>query len=136
MNKIIFASVLAVATALVGSPSRAEAGNRHHDDDDEVIAAIGGFIGGVIVGATINNNGHVPPPPVGVAVGYENGHNHHRHGHWEWTVVRVWVPGRWVYIDRDCSRPRRVWIEGHYDRRRERVWVAHRDNYRCDRGCR
>lgn len=134
MNKLIFASIAAVATALMGSPIRAEASHNRHDNDHEVIAAIGGFIGGVIVGSTINSN-NLPPPRVGVAVSY--GHDHgRRHGHWEWTTVRVWVPGRWAYVDRDHGRSRRVWMDGYYDHRRERVWVAHRGNTRCDRGCR
>jgi hypothetical protein len=135
MNKITFASIAAIATALMGTPSRADAGHHHHDDDDEIIAAIGGFVGGMIVGAAIN--GHVPPPPpapVAVAVSY--GHGHHHPGDWRWQTVRVWVPGRWAYVHSECNRPRRVWIDGYYDVRRERVWVAHRRGDRCDRGCR
>jgi hypothetical protein len=137
MNKMIFASIAAVATALMGTPIRAEAGHHHHDDDDEVIAAIGGFVGGLIVGAAINTNVPPPPPaPVAVAVSYGHGHGNHRHGHWEWTTVRVWVPGRWAYVDRECSRPRRVWVDGYYTHRRERVWVSHGHNRHCERGCR
>lgn len=126
MNKMIFASIAVVAAALIGSPIRAEAGHRHHDHDGEVIAAIGGFVGGMIVGSILDDD---PAPAVSVSYGHE--HRGHRHGHWEVRKVRVWVPGRWAWVDRDCSRPRRVWIEGYYDVRRERVWVGHRDCRRC-----
>ncbi|MBE2214739.1 MAG: hypothetical protein IAE82_12780 [Opitutaceae bacterium] len=135
MNKISFASIAALATALIASPAPAFAGHHHHDhDDDEVIAAIGGFIGGVIVGSAITNGAPPPPPSARVEVSY--GNHGGRHGHWEWRTVRVWVPGRWAYVDRDCGRPRRVWIEGYHDRRRERVWVSHHHDHRCERGCR
>lgn len=135
MNKMTFASIAAFATALMGTPAPVLAGHHHHDNDDEVIAAIGGFIGGVIVGSAINNGAPPPPPPARVEVSY--GHSpSHRHGHWEWRTVRVWVPGYWAWADRDCGRPRKVWVDGYYDRRRERVWIAHRGPHGCDRGCR
>jgi len=137
MNKIIFASVLAVATALVGSPSPAAAGHNHYDDDDDkVIAAVGGFVGGLIVGSTIHSSPRVPAPAVVVSASYGQGNGHYRHGRWEWTTVRVWVPGHWTYVGRECERPRKVWVAGHYDHRRERVWVAHRPGQGCDHGCR
>lgn len=127
MNKIIFASLAAAAIALMSSPTAAEA--RH--DHDEVVAAIGGFVGGVIVGSAIDGNN----PSAHVEVSYGHDHGRHRHGHWEMRRVRVWVPGHWTYVDRDCHRPRKVWVPGRYEYRRDRVWVAHRHSRHCDRSC-
>lgn len=136
MTRITFASIAAIATALMGTPIQAEAGHRHHDDDDDaVIAAVGGFVGGVILGAAIANHNPPPPPPIYVERTHGYGHHHGcRHGRWETVKVRVWVPGHWAYLERDCGRPRKVWVDGHYDYRRERVWVAKR-GHRCDRRC-
>lgn len=128
MNKMIFASLATVATVLMGSPIRADASPRHHDHDDAVVAAIGGFVGGVIVASAIHHD--LPPAPAVVSVSY--GHDH-RHGHWEWRSARVWVPGYWTHVERRHGHVRKVWIEGRYEVRRERVWVAHRGPARCDR---
>lgn len=134
MNKLIFASLAAVAVSLVGTPKPAEA-----RDGDKAVAAMGGFIGGLIVGSAINDSpsvvvAHRPSPQVRVVVSH--GHRHdRRHGHWEWVTVREWVPGHWAYVDRGRGRDRghRVWVAGHYDYRRDRVWVAHRGFRHQDR---
>ena len=128
MNKMIITSMAAVAVALMGSPIRAEAGHRDNDRG-EIVAALGGFIGGVIVGSTI----HGDAPRVGVSVSHRDHGHHNRHGHWELRTVRVWVPGYWAHVERHGGRTRKVWVEGHYDVRRERVWVAHRRHDRCGR---
>ena len=131
MTTTTFVSVTAAATLLLGTPTFSKADHRSHDDDGEAIAALGGFIGGLIVRASIDE-----AAPRHSVAGEEchPRHERRRHGHWEWATVRVWVPGCWTYVERRCERPRRVWVEGHYDYRRERVWVSHRGR-RCERSC-
>lgn len=109
-------------------------------DGDEALAAIGGFIGGVIVGSHLDRDhdrsewhsrydrhhrrGPVviercAPPPRWV--GRDRGSRHE--GYWSERTVRVWVPGRWVWSIDDCGRRVRYREPGHYEYRRERVWV-------------
>lgn len=122
MKHFVIATLVAALGGLGVAPTTAQA--RHHDDGDEALAAIGGFIGGVIVGAALDSHDrdYCPPPPrVVVETGY-----HARRGHWEWVSVRAWVPGCWVVVRDDHGRRVRTWNRGHYEHRRERVWVTAR----------
>jgi hypothetical protein len=101
------------------------------DRGDKVLAAVGGFIGGVIVGTHLDRDSHhhyhdapvmvesCPPPRF-------DRHPPRRHGYWEETTVRVWVPGRTVWTVDHCGRSVRRYEPGHYEYRRERVWVETR----------
>lgn len=120
MNKTATVSLLA-ASALLFTPKPAVAG-------DKELAAIGGFIGGLIIGSQIDNNHHrrvvvqpACPPPARVVI--QTG------GYWDYRPIRVWVAPRWTVIYDSCNRPVRRYIAGHYETRRERVWVAHRGGY-------
>ena len=126
---------------------------------DEALAAVGGFIGGVIVGAHIERHDrpnwhdrydrrdrhdrggwhdrrdrrdwhdrrdhHDRRGPIIIDRG-----PHHRSGYWTERTVRVWVPERSVWsVDRWGRRVRHC-EPGHYEYRRERVWVEDRGHHR------
>ncbi|MBI2512798.1 MAG: hypothetical protein HYV96_12540 [Opitutae bacterium] len=93
-------------------------------------AAIGGFIGGVIVGSVLADQHRGPD-----AVVVETGYGYHRgsdrcdepRGYWRDVHTRIWIPGGWI-VERDhWGRHCRRYIEGHYEIRTERVWVAAND---------
>lgn len=130
MNKLLPTILLAGLTGWAATPAQA----RHHDH--EALAALGGFIGGVIVGSAIDHDRPPSPPPVCVIPRHEIGgrvviaSGHRPHGYWDWVTVRVWVPGRWVQSwDRHGHRVR-FFQAGHYEHRRERVWVEARGRHR------
>ena len=128
MNKLIITSVALAVGTLIGTPAPAKA------DDGEVLAAIGGFIGGVIVGSHSRDVEYLPPAPrshFGVSVVVDSRHG--RSGHWEYVSMRTWVPGRWLVRFDDCGRRVRTFERGHYEVRRERVWVDARRDRRHDR---
>ena len=120
--------LLTAATLSLGTflPHEAKAGS------DKALAAIGGFIGGVIVGSHLERShhpapvivDHCPPPPRVVVVDRHG--PPHRHGYWETSRVRVWVPGRTVWVVDECGRSVRRYEPGHYEYRSERVWVESR----------
>lgn len=101
-------------------------------------AILGGFIGGVIVGSVIADQHHGPDAVV-VEAGYRGPDRcDARSGYWRDVSVRVWVPGGWVVARDHCGRHYRHYVEGHYEFRTDRVWVAtydrgHRDYDRHDR---
>lgn len=96
--------------ACLGLPRAVHAG-------DEGWAALGGFLGGVLL-----SQGH---------------HHEHRtvirekiyhrervsQGHYEYQTRRIWHPGRFVHVRRDCGRVRRVWEPGYYQHEKVKVWV-------------
>lgn len=86
-------------------------------------AAIGGFIGGVIVGSVIADQ-HRGPDAVVVEAGYRD---YGPRGYWRDVHTRVWVPGFWTMGRDHWGRPYRHYVEGHYELRRDRVWVSHND---------
>lgn len=96
-------------------------------------AILGGFIGGVIVGSAIADH-HRGPDTVVVEAGYR--HEAPR-GYWRNVTTRVWVPGFWTMERDHWGRPYRRYVEGHYELRTERVWVATNDyGHHHDRGYR
>ena len=44
-------------------------------------------------------------------------------GYWRETLVKTWVPGRWIMSHDYRGRPVNTFIAGHYDTRVERTWV-------------
>lgn len=103
-------ALIALAAA-VALPHTAQAGDKER-------ALIGGLIGGIIIGKALDN-GHRDHH---VSVSYRS--TSYCGGYWEWRTVRSWVPG---YYERSCDRygrTRKVWVTGHYDYRKERVWVS------------
>lgn len=93
-------------------------------------AAIGGFIGGVIIGSVLADQHHGPDAVV-VESGYDYDRGYDRceepRGYWRDVCTRVWTPGYWT-MERDyCGRPYRRYVEGHYEIRTDRVWVAAND---------
>jgi len=100
-------------------------------------AILGGFIGGVIVGSAIADN-HRGPDAVVVEAGYRDGYSCEApRGYWQTVNTRVWVPGFWTMERDHWGRPFRRYVEGHYEVRAERVWVATNDyGHRHDRGYR
>lgn len=107
------------AAAFAFTPKPAVAG-------DKEAAIVGGLIGGLIIGAAIadasDNDAHVVLA----------GHSYHRpDGYWRHVNVRTWVPGYWV-TERRYGRVHRYYVDGHYEFRTRRVWVAH-NHHRYDR---
>ncbi|MBI5422553.1 MAG: hypothetical protein HZA32_00605 [Opitutae bacterium] len=100
-------------------------------------AAIGGFIGGVIVGSVLADN-HRGPDTVVVEAGYRDGYRCEApRGYWRDVHTRVWVPGFWTMERDHWGRPYRRYVEGHYEVRAERVWIAYNDHgYHNNRGYR
>lgn len=121
MKTKLAALALALVTLFaLGAPKTAQA--------NDAGAAIGGFIGGVIVGSVIADQ-HRGPDAVVIEAGYRDyGPHHGPRGYWRNVHTRVWVPGFWT-MDRDrWGRPFRRYVEGHYELRRDRVWVSYNDH--------
>jgi hypothetical protein len=138
MKKRWITAGMAMAMAL-GQATPAKAIN-------EEWAAVAGFVGGLLVANASQGHSstrythttyyqpapvvvHSPPP----VVIHEAPPRHvvrHRpappppRGYYEVQTRRVWVPGRWVYEDTGCGRPRKIWEPGYYDTIREKIWVS------------
>jgi hypothetical protein len=122
----IKATVLTLAaTAFAFAPKPAMAG-------DKEAALIGGLIGGAIIGAAIADS-HDHDRTVVVSAGYGYDRRRDRDdGYWKTVEVRTWVPGYWV-SERRHGRVYRHYVEGHYEFRTDRVWVAYDRHDRYDR---
>lgn len=123
----IKATVLTLAaTAFAFTPKSAVAG-------DKETALVGGLIGGIILGAVIAD---ASDHDARVVVASHN-HRHYDNdrcddGYWKRVEVRTWVPGYWV-SERRHGRTHRYYVEGHYEIRTDRVWVAYSRHNRYDR---
>jgi hypothetical protein len=130
MKTKITALALAAVTALSFAPKPAKAG-------DTEWAVVGGVIGGIMIGAAINDSHHTtvyPPHHTTVVV-------HDRAGYWKDVSVKVWVPGCWIVERSRHGREVRRYVNGHYEFRSNRVWVAYDrghhnryNNHRSDYG--
>lgn len=122
------ALLLAAVAALTLVPKPAHAG-------DKELAIIGGFLGGLIVGAALDDH-HVDSHHDTVIVHRDYGRDHSRYdrsrGYWDHRTVRVWIPACWE-VRYDYGRRVKIYIPGHYEVRRERVWVAYDRYDRHDR---
>lgn len=71
---------------------------------------------------------------------YDRGGRYHdRGGSYVWEKRRVWVPGFWEFTRDNCGRKMKIWVKGHYETRRVKVWVNNRHSkhyYRPDPYCR
>lgn len=120
------ALALALATlAALATPKTARA--------NDAGAILGGFIGGVIVGSVIADHHHGPDAVV-VEAGYRGPDRcDEPRGYWRDVTTRVWIPAAWI-VERDhWGRPYRRYIEGHFEFRTDRVWVAYNDHGPRDR---
>ena len=127
------ALALITVTALSFAPKPAAA-------SDKGLAIVGGFIGGLIVASAINDSHHDDYSSRNTTVIVDDGCNDRRErcddrgpsGYWNNVCVSVWLPGCWIversYHGRDCRR----YVEGHYERRNERVWVSNDRHNRND----
>lgn len=140
MKKFALLALIAAA-ALVVTPKSAFAG---HGSDDAAVAAIGGFIGGLVLGAALDNDhDRYDPGHVVIDAGYGDRHYRGRGdgGYWKTVTVKHWVPGCWTHSRDRYGRRIKVYVDGHWDYRTERVWVSYdrhdrHDRYGYDRGCR
>ena len=132
-------------TALAALTAGAYARPSH--DNNEAAAAIGGLITGVVLSEIIddaNVNIHLAG-----RYGddwsryhsdyrdydryrdnrYDRGRDYRhdsRNGHYIYEKRRIWVPGHWDYT-RDChGHKMKVWVKGHHETRRIKVWVNDR----------
>lgn len=117
MNTKITALTLAAATAFAFTPKPAVAGDRG-------LAVVGGLIGGIIIASAIND--HYDARTVVVNDRCDD-------GYWKMVEVRTWVPSSWVYERSYHGRSYRRYVEGHYECRTDRVWVAYDRHDRYDR---
>ncbi|WP_415907677.1 hypothetical protein [Oleiharenicola sp. Vm1] len=121
------ALALALATLFaLATPKTAQA--------NDTGAVLGGFLGGVIVGSVLADQHHGPDAVI-VQTGYHRGPDRcdEPAGYWRQIHTRVWVPGFWTMERDHWGRPYRRYVEGHYEIRTERVWVAYNDYGRYDR---
>lgn len=117
MNIKATALTLAAATAFAFTPKPAVAG-------DKEAAFVGGLIGGVILGAVLNDHDHDRTVVVSKDYGYDRRRDDRcDDGYWKTVEVRSWVPGYWA-SERRHGRTIRYYVEGHYEVRHDRVWVA------------
>ena len=138
-NYMRYALITVILVGLSAAPAHA---------DDEAWAAVGGFVAGIITGASIDNHdNHRYDSGVRVSVGsrhYPSNTRYDRHrsyrghsgvryetrrhsggrGHYTYRKVRVWVPGRWDFVRNHCGDHVRVWKDGYYNYRTEKVWVS------------
>jgi hypothetical protein len=121
MNPKLTALTLATATAFAFTAKPAVAG-------DKELAVVGGVIGGLIIASAINDH-HDNHSTVVVSSGYRP---HRDDGYWRTVEVRVWVPGGWIYEHGHHGRSYRRYVEGHYECRTDRVWVAYDRHHRHD----
>lgn len=123
----IKATVLTLAaTAFAFTPKPAEAGNKE-------AALVGGLIGGLIIGAAIADSHDHDARVVVASHGPRYRDDDCRDdGYWKRVEVRTWVPGYWV-TERRHGRTHRYYVEGHYEIRTERVWIAYDRHDRRDR---
>lgn len=122
MNIKATALTLAAATAFAFTPKPAVAG-------DKETALIGGLIGGVILGAVLADaNDH----DTRVVLAGHSHYDHRDQGYWKNIEIRTWVPGYWV-TERRHGRAHRYYVDGHYEIRTDRVWVAYNRYDRHDR---
>jgi len=118
-TKITALALALVTLAAVATPKTAKA--------NDTGAILGGFIGGVIVANALNDHHHE------TIIVRDGDRCDEPRGYWREVSVRVWVPGCWV-VERDrWDRHCRRYVEGHYEYRRDRVWVAYNDCDRYDR---
>jgi hypothetical protein len=121
MKTKLLALTLAGATAFAFTPKPALASH-----DNTGAAIIGGVIGGLVIGSMIADHDDAR---VVVA-----SHRDHRDGYWKIVEVRTWVPGHWIVERSHHGRSYRRYVEGHYECRNDRVWVAYdRRGYRDGR---
>jgi len=136
--------IYATFAALMTLPAEARNHRHHHGSNSGSVAALGGFLTGLILSDVLA--GPVYPAPVVVADswsdvawrtdGWNYGRPHYgynrygdrypdryayRHSDWGYRNVRVWVPGRWEIVCDRYGLSKRVWRNGYYDVRREKI---------------
>lgn len=112
--------ILTMAIALAGI-QQAQAGDKEK-------YLIGGLIGGWILNEVVDGSsfeGHSRRP-----VRVER-HTHHRRpsGRHAYRNVKIWVPAYRERTVMRCGRVEYRWVPGHYDVRREKVWVSYERDY-------
>ena len=118
MKTKLLALTLAGASVFAFTPKPAVASH----NSNTTAAVVGGVIGGLVIGSMIADSHN---DRVVVA-------SHHRHddGYWKIVETRIWVPGCWVIERGYHGRTYRRYVEGHYEYRRERVWVSYDRHHR------
>jgi len=129
MKTKLTALALITVTALSLVPRPAQASDRG-------LAVLGGFIGGVIVASAINDNRHDNYSDCNTTVVVNERRDTFRDcrddGYWRVVTVRNWIPGCWIVERSHYGRGFRRYVEGHYECRNDRVWVAYDRHDRRD----
>lgn len=134
MNTKITALTLAATTAFAFTPKPAVA-------NDNGLAVVGGLVGGLIIASALSDHYDHDSRVVVVNDRCDDFGNRYddrgNSGYWKTVEVRTWVPGYWFVERGHHGRSYRSYIEGHYECRTDRVWVAYnrydRDDRRDDR---
>ena len=126
MKNQLTALALITAAAFSLAPKPAQA-------NDKGLAIAGGFLGGLIVASALNDNHHdhyytASAPSVVVN---DRGNDRCDDGFWKEVNVRVYVPAGWIEERGYRGECYRRYVGGHYEYRRDRVWVSYDRN---DRG--
>ncbi len=141
-------TLIAIAT-LAALTAGANARPSHHN---EVTAAIGGLITGVVLSELAddaNINLHLAGRHGDSWSRYDSnyrdynrnnrnyrGYDNYRHsksGHYTWEKRRVWVSGHWDYARNRHGRTVKIWVKGHHETRRVKVWVENNRRHGGDR---
>jgi hypothetical protein len=108
--------ILTIAVALTGI-QQAQAGDKEK-------YLVGGLLGGWILNEVFDNSSfevHSRRPVV-----VEHRHHYSRpSGRYEYRNVKIWVPGYRERIVKSCGQVETRWVQGHYEVRRQRVWVSY-----------
>lgn len=69
---------------------------------------------------------------------YDRYDPHNRAGYHVWENRKVWIPGHWDYTRDRWGNKIKIWVKGHYETRRVKVWVrnSYSRNHRPDPYCR
>lgn len=130
MKTKLTALALITVTALSLAPKPAQA-------SDKGLAVLGGFIGGVLVASAINDSRHDNYSDCNTTVVVNDRYDYRNEcrdeGYWKVVTVRSWIPGCWIVERGNHGRSFRRYVEGHYESRNDRLWVAYDRHDRRDR---
>lgn len=140
--------ICATFAALMTVSAEARGHRGHGGSNSGSVAALGGFLTGLIVSDALARPMYTTPIVVTDSWsdiawrtdGWDYGRTYHaygrpsyrypekythrndyRRGDWGYREIRVWVPGTWDVVCDRYGRSTRVWRNGYYDVRREKV---------------
>ena len=139
MWKTTLAALLILAVSGTGLHAKSR-----HDDNTE--AAIGGLIAGVFLSEMLDSDSSISVELASHRCydrgdswkRYDNSYrdydrrhdrrwdNNRDRGYYTYKTEKVWVPGHWIYSSDRHGRTVKVWVKGHHEKRKIKVWVSTR----------